>query len=238
MTSLFFNNKLSVGILYPLRSTTHHGNPMKKKIHHCMFMFLILFVTGCDRIEVENQISNKQQDIESIRTHNLHLMNEIKALSSQVARLNAGQSDGMVIEEMRKALTLKESLLQGRADKITKQEAALRISVAKIEKLQAKFYAETGVKREFIGEARQIKREYENMRTALDVANNRANNWLVYISVLIAAFVVSIVYLVFTAMRYSSQNRRVDNAITYLETSDIDDRNRRLIAGHLNRKLE
>ena len=211
---------------------------MKEKMHYCMFMFLILFVPGCDRIEVENQISDKQQDIESLRTHNLQLMNEVKALSSQVARLNVGQSDGMVIEELRKSLTLKESVLQGREDRITKQEAALRSSVTKINQLQAAFYAETGEKLEFIGEARQIKREYENMRTALDVANNRANNWLVYISLMIAAFVVSIVYMVFTAMRHSSQNRRVDNAIAYLESGDIDDKNKHLIAGYLNRKLE
>jgi len=211
---------------------------MRKKMHYCMFMFLILFVPGCDRIEVENQLSDKQQDIESLRTHNLQLMNEVKALASQVARLNVGQSDGMVIEEHRKALTHKESLLQGREARITKQEAALRISVTKIEKLQAKFYAEAGEKREFIGEARQIKREYEHMSAALDVANNRANNWLIYISVLIAAFVVSIVYMVFTAMRYASQNRRVDNAMAYLETGDIDDRNKRLIASYLDRQLE
>ena len=76
------------------------------------------------------------------------------------------------------------------------------------------------------------------MSAALDAASNRANNWLIYISVLIVAFVVAIIYLIITAMRYSSQNRRVDNAITYLETGDVDDRDKRLIASYLDRKLE
>lgn len=211
---------------------------MRKKIHYFMILPLMLFSPGCDRIEVENQISEKQQDIESLRTHNRQLTNEVKELASQVARLNAGQTDGMVIEELRKSLTLKETALHGREDRITKQEAALRIAVVKIDKLQREFYAETGDKLESIGEARQIKKEYDNMSVALDVANNRANNWLIYLSVLMAAFVAAIVYLIVTAMRYSSQNRRVDNAIMYLETGDVDDRNKQLIASYLDRKLD
>ena len=211
---------------------------MRKKMHYFMIPILMLFSPGCDRIEVENQISEKQQDIESLRTHNRQLMNEVKELASQVARLNASQTDGMVIEELRKALTLKESVLQGREDRITKQETALRLAIVKVDKLQREFYAETGEKLEVIGEARQIKKEYDNMSAALDVANNRANNWLIYISVLVVAFVAAIVYLIITAMRYSSQNRRVDNAITYLGTGDVDDRSKRLIASYLDRKLE
>lgn len=211
---------------------------MRKKIRYFMVLFLMLFSPGCDRIEVENQISEKQQDIESLRTQNRQLMNEVKELSSQVARLNAGQSDGMVIEEMRKALTLKESALHDRADRISRQDAALRIAVVKIDKLQRRFYDETGEKLEIIGEARQIKEEYDDMRKALEVANDRANNWLVYISMLVVGFVAAIVYLVFTGMRYSSQNRRVDNAITYLETGDVDGRTKQLIASYLDRKLD
>ena len=211
---------------------------MRKKIRYFMILPLLLFSPGCDRIEVENQISEKQQDIESLRTHNLQLMNEIRELASQVARLNASQTDGMVVEELRKALTLKESVLQGREERITKQETALRLAIIKVDKLQREFYAETGEKLEVIGEARQIKKEYDNMSAALDAASNRANNWLIYISVLIVAFVVAIIYLIITAMRYSSQNRRVDNAITYLETGDVDDRDKRLIASYLDRKLE
>lgn len=205
---------------------------------YAISLFLLLFSSGCDRIEVESQISEKQQDIESLRTHNRQLNNEVKELASQVARLNAGQSDGIVIEEMRKSLTLKESVLQDREDRITRQETALRLAVVKVDKLQREFYAETGEKLEGIGEARQIKREYDNMRSALDTATNRANNWLIWISILVVAFVVVIVYLIVTAMRYASQNRRVDNVMAYLETGEIDDRNKRLIATYLDRKLD
>ena len=211
---------------------------MKKKMYYCMFMFLILFVPGCDRIEVENQISGKQQDIESLRTHNLQLMNEVKALSSQVARLNAGQSDGMVIEEMRKALTLKESELQGREARITKQETALRISVAKIGQLQREFYAETGEKLEFIGEARQIKREYDKMSASLDIANDRANNWLIYISVLLVGFVVSVFFVIITGMKYSRQNKDIDAALYALRVGEIDVQDKKVIASALGRRLD
>ncbi len=211
---------------------------MKITLYYPMFMIVMILISGCDGVEVENQLSAKQQDIESLRTRNRQLMNEVKELSSQVARLNAGQPDGMVIEEMRKSLTLKESDLQSRESRITKKEAALRLAVVKIDKLQREFYAKTGDKLGAIGEARQIKREYDNMSTALDVANNRANNWLIYISVLMAAFVVAIVYLIITAMRYSSQNRRVDNVITYLESGDADDKSKQVIASYLERKLD
>ena len=211
---------------------------MRKKIPYFMVIFLMLFSPGCDRIEVENQISEKQQGIESLRTHNRQLTNEVKELASQVARLNAGQTDGIVIEELRKSLTLKESVLQGREERITKQETALRLAVVKIDKLQREFYAETGDKLEVIGEARQIKREYENMSAALGAANNRANNWLIYLSVLMVAFVAAIVYLIITAMRYSSQNRRVDNAMAYVEAGNLDNKDKQLIATYLDRKLD
>jgi len=211
---------------------------MKKTIQGTLVLFLLLFSSGCDRIEVENQISAKQQDIASLQAHNLQLTNEVNGYAAQVARLNANEPDGMVVEELRKALTFKESNLQSREEQITKQEESLRLAVTKIDQLQRAFYAETGNKLEAIGEARQIKREYDNMSAALDVANDRANNWLIYISVLFVGFVLSVFFVIFTGMKYSRQNKDIDAALYALRTGEIDMQNKQVIAAALGKRLD
>lgn len=211
---------------------------MKKIIQGTFVLFLLLFSSGCDRIEVENQISDKQQDIASLQAHNLQLTNEVKGYVAQVARLNANEPDGMVVEELRKALTLKESNLQSREGQLTKQEESLHLAVTKIDQLQRTFYAESGNKLEAIGEARQIKREYDNMSAALDVANDRVNNWLIYISVLIVCFVLSVFFVIFTGMRYSRQNKDIDAALYALRTGEIDVKNKQVIASALGKRLD
>ena len=211
---------------------------MKKTILYCMSLFLMLFSSGCDRLEVENQLSAKQQDIASLQVRNQQLTNEVNGYTAQVARLNANEPDGMVVEELRKALTLKESNLQTREGVINKQEESLRLAVTKIDLLQRAFYAETGNKLEAIGEARQIKREYDNMSAALDVANDRANNWLIYISVLIIGFVLSLFFVIFTGMKYSRQNKDIDSALYALRTGEIDVQNKQAIASALGRRLD
>ena len=211
---------------------------MKKIIQGTLVLFLLLFSSGCDRIEVENQISAKQQDIASLQAHNLQLTNEVNGYAAQVARLNANEPDGMVVEELRKALTLKESNLQSREGQLTKQEESLRLAVTKIDQLQRAFYAETGNKLEAIGEARQIKREYDNMSAALDVANERANNWLIYISVLLVCFILSVFFVIFTGMKYSRQNKDIDAALYALRTGEIDVKNKHAIASALGKRLD
>ena len=211
---------------------------MKKTIQGTLVLFLLLFSSGCDRIEVENQISAKQQDIASLQAHNLQLTNEVNGYAAQVARLNANEPDGMVVEELRKALTLKESNLQSREGQLTKQEESLRLAVTKIDQLQRTFYAETGNKLEAIGEARQIKREYDNMSAALDVANDRVNNWLIYISVLFVGFVLSVFLVIFTGMKYSRQNKDIDAALYALRTGEIDMQNKQVIAAALGKRLD
>ncbi len=211
---------------------------MKKTILYFTTLFLMLSSSGCDRLEVENQISAKQQDIASLQARNLQLTNEVNGYAAQVARLNANQPDGMVVEELRKALTLKESNLQSREGQITKKEESLRLAVTKIDQMQRTFYAETGTKLEAIGEARQIKREYDKMSASLDVANDRANNWLIYISVLIIAFVLSVFFVIFTGMKYSRQNKDIDAALYALRVGGIDVQDKQAIASALGRRLD
>lgn len=49
---------------------------MKKILLYFTTLFLMLFSSGCDRLEVENQLSAKQQDIASLQTRNQQLTNE------------------------------------------------------------------------------------------------------------------------------------------------------------------
>lgn len=53
-----------------------------------------------------------------------------------------------------------------------------------------------------------------------------------------AAFVAAIVYLIITAMRYSSQNKDIDAALVVLNTGDVNAQHKQVIASCLGRKLE
>ena len=76
------------------------------------------------------------------------------------------------------------------------------------------------------------------MSAALDVANDRANNWLIYISVLIVCFVLSVFFVIFTGMKYSRQNKDIDSALYALRTGEIDVQNKQVIASALGRRLD
>lgn len=211
---------------------------MKNIYPYITIVMVVLMGSGCDRLEVQNQISAKQQDIASLQAQNQKLTNEVKSYAAQVARLNANEPDGMVIEELRKALTLKESNLLFREGQIAKQEESLRLAISKQDQLQRKFYAETGEKLEIIGEARQIKQEYQNMQIALEMANERANHWLIYISVLLIGLVLSVFFVILTGMKYSRQSKDIDTALYALRVGEIDVQNKQVIASALGRRLD
>ena len=211
---------------------------MKKITFYILIASLILFASGCDRIKSENQITGLKTEIAQLKTKNEELINENKELTAQVARLNASEPGGAAIEELRKALTKKESELEHREKRIITREEALRLGEIKIDTLEREFYEKTGLKLEEIGEAKQIKREYEYMRENLEDAEAKANNWLIYFSGMLIGLFVCIVVLIFASMKYSSKNKQIETAWKIVESVDLSSNDKALIASSLGQLRE
>ena len=195
-----------------------------------MFIFLILPLSSCDRLKVEDQLDDKDIEIQELKTRNSQLILEVKDLSAQVARLMTQHPDGALIEEFRKGLLQKEAELSQREERIVREEERLNLMNKKLISLQQKFYHDTGEKLEEIGEARQIKKDYEHMQQAVIDANDRVNNWLFLIVILGACFLVGIMYLIVAGMKYSRHRTDMETAIKLVEED------RKLLSDNFDKK--
>ncbi len=189
-------------------------------------------------MKVHSQINDKELEIKELKSKNEVLINEVKELSNQVARLNTNQPDGAVVEELRKALTRKETELQLREERYLREVDALQLMKKDLTKMQLEFYSETGKKLEEIGEARQLKKEYIHLREALNDANESVSNWLVFIALIGIGFIASIMSLLYTGLKYSRQRRDINTAIKFVEDGRMNNQEKRLLANYFRRSLE
>ncbi len=204
-----------------------------KKIILCLISILIL--SGCDEVKTQLQINDLKDEIADLKAKNETLSLENRDLTAQVARLNVGNQGGAEIEEMRKALTKKEAELRLIESRLTKREESIKTDKTNLDMDKKQFIEKNGDKLEAIGEARQLKTEYEFMREKYTAAEARANNWLIYISILIAAFVITIFVTIHKSMKYSAKNSQIDTAIRIIEASGIDNKNKRLVMSTFER---
>ncbi|NVJ66205.1 MAG: hypothetical protein HWE16_06930 [Gammaproteobacteria bacterium] len=181
---------------------------MKILISSITFIFLL---TGCDQLKVENQINDKTIESRELKAENASLTSEVKDLTEQVARLSVQYPDGAIIEETRKALTQKATELKQREERYLRQVEELDIRQKKLETMKSQFYLDTGTKLEEIGEARQIKKEYVNLREELDRANERANNWLIFYALMGVCFIGSIILMLYTSYKHSRNYQTLES---------------------------
>lgn len=201
-------------------------------------LILIFFISGCDQLKVHSQINDKEIEIRELKSKNEVLINEVKELSNQVARLNTNHPDGAVVEELRKALSQKETELHLREERYMREVESLQLMKKNLAKMQLEFYSEAGIKLEEIGEARQLKKEYSHMREALNDANESVSNWLVFITLIGIGFVASIMSLLYTGLKYSRQRRDINTAIKFVEDGRMSNQEKRLLTGYFGRQLE
>ncbi len=203
------------------------------KIILCLISILIL--SGCDTVKTEFQISDLKDEIAELKEKNENLSLENRDLTAQVARLNVGNLGGAEVEEMRKALTKKEAELNLFESRLTKREESIKTDKTNLDMDKKQFIDKNGDKLEAIGEARQLKTEYEFMREKYNDAEARANNWLIYISILIVAFVITIFVTIHKSMKYSAKNSQIDTAVRIIEASGIDNKDKRLLMSTFER---
>ena len=206
---------------------------MIKKI--LIILPFITTITGCDRIDAEFQLMSKNSEISDLRSDNKDYINENSELNAQVARFNAGIPGGAVVEEQRKALRKKETELKLFEGRLNKREETIISNETNLDKHKREFLSSNAEKLETIGEARQLKVEYEFMRENSIEKENRANNWLIFFSMLMVMFVAAIFFAIHKSMKYSARNRQIDTALRIIESSGIDNKDKKLVMSTFER---
>ncbi|MBK1720593.1 hypothetical protein CKO27_23825 [Thiocystis violacea] len=144
----------------------------------CIIAYLFLGANPREDL-LEKQIIEYKIEIEQMRASNAKYINEIKDLNVEVSRINASQPGGAAVEEIRKALSEKETRLQNTEDHLVKNEKALQIRQENLDKLHLEFFEKTGLKMEDIGAAKEIKSNFAEMKEKLNDAQEMANYWLI-----------------------------------------------------------
>ena len=208
---------------------------MMNRIFILITLPFIFTITSCDRIDAEFQLMSKNSDIADLKASNETLITENTDLTAQVARLSAGITDGTYIEEVRKGLTKKESELKLLESRLNKREQTITSNETNLDKSKREFLSNNTESLKDIGKAQQLKTEYEFMRGKYNEAENRANNWLIYLSILIVMFVISIFFIIHKSMQYSTRNSQIDTALSIIESSAIDKKDKKLVMSTFER---
>ena len=199
--------------------------------------FLFIHIKSDDKAALENQLRDRNVKIAELEAENLTYRTKNSELKADVARLNASQPGGEAVQEKGKALAVKEASLKSREKLLSRREERIRLGEEKVEKQQKEFYEKTGLKMEEIGAAKQIREEYENMRISRDRAEDRANNWLKYFSIVLFMFVVLVVASVTFLMYMAVKNRRVENSIRLLDSVNLSAQDKNLLISSLGGRL-
>ena len=190
-----------------------------------------------DKTALENQLREKNVRIAELESENHKYRIENRDLTAEVARLSSSLAGGGVVQEKRKALAEKEASLKSKENQLSRREERIRLAEEKVEKQQKEFYEKTDLRMEEIGAAKQIREEYEDMRRSRDEAEDRANNWLIYFSIVLFIFVVLVVASVIFLMYMAAKNRRVENSIRTLDPINLSTRDKNLLISSLGGRL-
>ena len=192
-----------------------------------------------------------QRRIEELKKENADLKHqrekdivEIRELNARVEALSDSQPGGMVIEEKRKALAMKEGELNSRETRLVQREEQLRLDQKKLDDEERKFLDKLGLKVEQIGEARQIQANHEQfmadkkrMEDRLEQAEERANSWLKAIYAISILFFVGVIALIAFLMHMAAKNRRVDMAMRTVESVNLSAHDRNLLMASLGGRI-
>ena len=202
-----------------------------------VLVLLIQYFTSDNKTVLENQLEEKNIRIAELESENHKYRIENRDLTAEVARLSSSLAGGGAVQEKRKALAEKEASLKGKESQLSRREERIHLAEEKVEKQQKEFYEKTGLRMEEIGAAKQIREEYEDMRRSRDEAEDRANNWLIYFSIVLFIFVVLVVASVTFLMYMAAKNKRVENSIRILDSINLSTRDKNLLISSLGGRL-
>lgn len=190
-----------------------------------------------DKAALEKQLHDKDVEIAELKSKNQEYVIQNRDLTAEVAGLSSSQPGGGEVQEKRKELAQREASLKNKENQLSRREERIRLGEEKVEKQQKEFYEKTGLKMEEIGAAKQIREEYEDMRRSRDEAEDRANDWLIYFSIVLFVFVVLVIASVTFLMYMAAKNRRVENSIHLLDSINLNTQDKNLLISSLGGRL-
>lgn len=154
-------------------------------------------------------LSPEAQSLAELKATNNRLTRELARsqeenanLKEANARLQADVEGGRTVEEERRLLEERSQNLDAREERIAATEAQLTAREEKLRQSEQEFFNATNLTQQEIGQAMQIRTEYEAMRQARDEALQLANRWLMFFYGISIAAVLLILTVVVLAMRY------------------------------------
>lgn len=230
------------------------------RLNKIIFLFIVSlmgFSTGCDRdLEIERRLEDTIEEnkitIRTLQSQIDQLITEKSDFQARVAELSVEDPDGLAIEEKRKALVAKEAFIQQRENEFSEREARIieleesnRKQERQLSSTSAQFITDKQNALESIGEARQMRDVYGDLknqnkllRQERSEAENRANNWLIWLSVVAFILVISVIIVIVLYIKHRDKAKHIDGAISIIEGGTMPYEERKLIAASLGKTLE
>ena len=197
-----------------------------------------------EAVILERQVEDLKSRNVELESQNAKYVIEIRDLTAQVRGLSGAQIGGMEIEEIRKALAVREAELDRREQRLVRTEVQLRVDRTKLEADERQFYNDRGLKIEEIGQAKEIKENHARMLASLaqaeeraESAEERANSWLMAIYTISTLFLVGIFVFVGFLYRTATNDRRIDMARRTVGSVSLSARDRNLLMASLGGRI-
>jgi uncharacterized membrane protein (DUF106 family) len=223
-----------------------HYNKFKITVLSITILAIIISViSGCERnLVVENnlkdQLEESKVEVEQLKQKIKKLELENKNFNKIVGELSVQGPNGLKMEERRKALVEKETNLKIKEDGLLKNELLISEREKSIRKEEKKMLIEhdqfiNKKQKEFrsIGEAEEMKRNYKKLQEDKDKAENRANNWLIWLSILGLIVFITIIGVVILSMRIKEKGRQVINTFKMLNSINLSTEDKKLLTSSL-----
>jgi len=148
-------------------------------------------------------------------------------------------------------LVAKESFLQQRENEFSERESRIieleqsnREQERQLTATTAQFITDKQNALESIGEVKQMRDVYgdlksqnKSLRQERSEAENRANNWLIWLSIVAFILVISIIIAVVLYIKHRDKAKHIDGALSVIENGTIPCEDRKLIAASLGKTL-
>jgi len=206
---------------------------------------MIIFMSACEKNwglenNLEEQLEESQIEITNLKQKISKLDIENKNFNRRIGELSAKDPNGLKIEEQRKALSEKEANLNVKEEDLSKREVTISKREQSIRKEEKKILGEhhefVDTKQddlEAIGEANEMRRNYRKLEKERSEAENRANNWLIWFSILGLIVFISIIRVVMLSMKVKEKGRQIVSTIDMLNSINLSNENKKLLTNSL-----
>lgn len=221
---------------------------MKMSMQACkpyclLFALGVIALSGCSDQETPGSAADYQQQLESTRVELRKVRAEKDDLSKQVAALSVQLKDGMYIEEKSKQLAIRTAELDRREKQLVEDQKKNDQLSDYLKTKEADLYQKTKVTMVDVGEALQIKKEYDNMRHDKLSAEESKNNYLMAVFgffVLVIGLIGYLGYLRTKTKELEVKSAQIGMTLNYLNSDEcqLPDSEKRQLSSRLLKRQD